>query len=218
MLNPDTCPHLHTMRALVERLLVGDCDGVGGTVYLTSGAVQSHRGHLAGMVRPRRFDRSRSAMPDPVDQKWIESKQNYLSGASMLVSRRFLQVTGPLREDYFLYCEEVEWCIRAVNHGLRLAFSPDALVLHFEGTTTGSSAAMKQRAKLPIFIGERNQILLSIRDHFPLRFPIAVVAALIVNYPAVWEKRCLAPTLVRIGGMEGGVGKRTGPSSMVESR
>ena len=34
---------------------------------------------------------------------------NYILGASILAGRRFLEVAGPMREDYFLYAEEVEW-------------------------------------------------------------------------------------------------------------
>ena len=73
-----------------------------------------------------------------VDAQRIETQQNYLNGAAMLVSARFVTVAGPMREDYFLYCEEVEWCLRARALGLTLGFAQAAKVLHYQGTSTGN--------------------------------------------------------------------------------
>ena len=44
VLNPDTEPHPEAMARYVARLQAGDCDAVGGTLYLPSGEVQSHGG------------------------------------------------------------------------------------------------------------------------------------------------------------------------------
>src|ERR1700744_3534209 len=44
ILNPDTVPEPTAMSAQVERLAAGDCDAVGCTIDLSSGAVQSHGG------------------------------------------------------------------------------------------------------------------------------------------------------------------------------
>jgi len=53
---------------------------------------------------------------------------NYILGASMLIDGTFLSRAGHMRDDYFLYCEEVEWCLRA-----RAAWSPDRLCPEFKG-------------------------------------------------------------------------------------
>src|SRR3546814_18211211 len=56
-------------------------------------------------------------LSDQIDPDAIESSINYITGASILVSRAFLKATGPMREDYFLYCDEVDWCLRARANG-----------------------------------------------------------------------------------------------------
>ena len=48
----------------------------------------------------------------------------------MMASRQILETTGPMREEFFLYCEEIDWFLRATALGMRLGFSwPGRLAL-----------------------------------------------------------------------------------------
>jgi GT2 family glycosyltransferase len=86
-----------------------------------------------------------------------------------------------MREEYFLYCEEVEWCLRGLDRGMRLGFAPGALVLHYQGTTTGNPPDIRQRGKTPVYLNERNKILM-VRDLFPARLPFVAVTAFLVIF------------------------------------
>lgn len=177
VLNPDTHPEPQAMALQVARLAVGDCQAVGSTIYLSDGRVQSHGGRWRPWLARAESIGHGSALdliPDPAD---IEQAQNYLNGASMMMSRQFLQTVGPMREEYFLYCEEVEWCLRGGKLGMRLGFAPGARVLHYAGTTTGSYDDMRRRPRGPIYLNERNKMLTT-RDVFPARLPIAALASL----------------------------------------
>lgn len=70
-------------------------------------------------------------LPAP-DPKLIE----FISGASMVASRKFYENVGPLQEGYFLYYEEVDWALRRGN--LPLVYCADAIVYHKAGTSIGS--------------------------------------------------------------------------------
>lgn len=176
ILNPDTEPGCETMARLAARLRVGDCDAVGSTIYLPDGRVQSHGGRWRGWLARAESMGHGSQLSDHPRTTDIEERQNYLNGASMMVGRRFVNATGPMQEEYFLYCEEVEWCLRGLKRGMRLGYAADAAVLHHAGTTTGSYASMRSRPKLPIYLNERNKILTT-ADIFPVRLPVAVVAS-----------------------------------------
>jgi GT2 family glycosyltransferase len=108
----------------------------------------------------------------------LETRINYIVGASMLITRDFHQRTGKMREDYFLYCEEVEWCLRAIRQGERLGYAPDAVVLHAQGTATGGGGALKTRSRAAIYLSERNRILLT-RDVFPGHLAITAPLSLL---------------------------------------
>ncbi|WP_082602082.1 glycosyltransferase family 2 protein [Phenylobacterium sp. Root700] len=177
ILNPDTQPSSVAMSLQVSRLLRGDCEAVGSTIYLADGRVQSHGGRWRSWLARAEsigFGSDLSVIPS---MDAIEKEQNYLNGASMMVSRRFVDAYGRMREDYFLYCEEVEWCLRAMGQGARLGFAADAHVLHYAGTTTGSYDDITRRPRAPVYLNERNK-LLTTRDRFPLLLPVAALASL----------------------------------------
>lgn len=181
VLNPDTVPDANALERLVCRLARGDCDLVASTVHYANGLVESRGGRWnPWLARAVSLDHGTpSGAPSSVSH--LERQANYASGASMLVSRHFLECVGPMREEYFLYAEEVEWCLRGVARGMKLGIAADALVLHHQGTTTGSVTDITKRARMPVYLDERNKMLLT-RDLFPVRMPIAAVAAFILLF------------------------------------
>ena len=179
VLNPDTYPSPDALGRMVDRLERADCDAVGNTVILMNGRVQSHGG-LWRKAFARAVSIGYGAPADVApDPKAIEASQNYLNGASMLVSRRFIEVAGLMDDRYFLYCEEVEWCLRAKARGLRLGYAADASVMHEQGTSTGHGPDLKSRSRLSVYLGERNRLILT-RDLYPVLLPAAAAAALLL--------------------------------------
>lgn len=177
VLNPDTEAEPGALAALLARLAKGDCDAVGGTIYLPNGTVQSHGGLWQTALGRAVSIGYGSRLDDAVDAATVEPRLSFLSGACMLVGRRFFETVGPMREDYFLYCEEVEWFLRGRMKGMRLGFAPDARVLHNAGSTTGSNEAFNRMPKTPVYLNERNRILLT-RDLWPAMAPVVAVGAL----------------------------------------
>jgi hypothetical protein len=128
----------------------------------------------------------------------------------MLVSRRFVETAGPMREDYFLYCEEVEWCLRAQRAGLTLGFAPGALVLHHQGTTTGNTAAIAEKTRAPVYLNERNKVLLT-RDLYPVRLPLVALATLAVTLARFAKRRAWRQLGYAFDGWKAGVAGQRGP-------
>jgi N-acetylglucosaminyl-diphospho-decaprenol L-rhamnosyltransferase len=209
LLNPDTEAEPQALAALVNRLERG-YHAVGGTVYFSNGRVQSHggvwRSWLARAVSLGNGD-TLEASPDV---EIIERKLMYLSGASMLVGRDFLQLVGPMPEDFFLYCEEVDWCLHALSYGAKLGFSNNARVLHHQGTTTGHSQGLKTRSKLSVYLDERNKMLITKR-HFPVRLLVAAPAALVLMGMRYLRKGALRQFGYGIAGWYAGLQGESGP-------
>jgi GT2 family glycosyltransferase len=59
-----------------------------------------------------------------------------ISGACMMVRREMIADIGPLDEEYFLHCEDLDWCMRARQHGWKILFVPDAKVVHQKGVSS----------------------------------------------------------------------------------
>ncbi|NWA02622.1 glycosyltransferase family 2 protein [Pseudomonas gingeri] len=56
-----------------------------------------------------------------------------ISGACMLVKREAIENVGLWDEDYFLHCEDLDWCMRFRQAGWSILFVPDARITHVFG-------------------------------------------------------------------------------------
>lgn len=71
---------------------------------------------------------------------------DYVVGASMFMRRAVLETIGLLAEEYFLYCEEIDWATRMKRQmpEMTLGYAPESLVYHQEGASTQTSDRTKK--------------------------------------------------------------------------
>jgi len=67
----------------------------------------------------------------------------YAHGAAMFVPRAVLESVGAMREDYFLYYEELDWSERMRTAGYEIWLQPQARIYHKESATMQSFNALK---------------------------------------------------------------------------
>jgi len=79
----------------------------------------------------------------------------YLTGCCLLARREVWEKVGPLDESYFIYAEDVDWCLRARRAGYRLLFVPTARLWHEVSASSGAASPWKiyqrTRANLTLF-------------------------------------------------------------------
>jgi GT2 family glycosyltransferase len=79
----------------------------------------------------------------------------YLTGCCLLARREVWEKVGPLDERYFIYAEDVDWCLRARRAGYRLLFVPTARLWHEVSASSGAVSPWKiyqrTRANLTLF-------------------------------------------------------------------
>lgn len=211
VLNPDTLPEPKALAGKV-RVLEGGCDAVGCTLLRPDGSVQSRGGRWRRLIARGESLGIGEDATTPVNPKEIEAAQDYLNGAAMLVSRRFVEGNGLMREDYFLYCEEVEWFLRAQGRGLKLGFSPDAFVVHAQGATTGAGRGLRNAARLPTFLESRNRLLLT-RDCFPAWLPLVAACTSLWVALRYARARAWTPLSQALAGLRAGLRNERGPPS-----
>ena len=174
VLNPDTIPGVGTLEAMVADMETRVLDATGGPIVLPSGLLRTCGGRWnRWLACPIAIGMDRPADAVPIAAN-VEKDLAFISGASLLVGYRFIESAGLMREDYFLYGEEVEWCLRAIRQGMKLGFSPRGKVLHYQGTTTGSGHDLARQGRLPIYFNERNRVLI-LHDTEPA--PIVAIGA-----------------------------------------
>jgi GT2 family glycosyltransferase len=92
-----------------------------------------------------------------------EESLDFISGANMVASRLFIERTGLMVEDYFLYYEEVDWAARRGD--LPLLYCPEALVYHVGGTTIGTGSTNRRPSPFANFFNYRNRMRYMWRFH-----------------------------------------------------
>lgn len=60
----------------------------------------------------------------------------WLSGACIVVRKSVIEKSGELNEDWFMYAEDMEWCLRMTRDGWRLYHIPDVTVDHLLGASS----------------------------------------------------------------------------------
>jgi hypothetical protein len=176
ILNPDTSPTPSALGALVDRARTGGFDITGGRfVDPDTRKVQLYGGCWRPLIA-RGYNIGRGEPEDAVpDTAAIEARMSYVGGACMLVTRRYFETIGRMRDDYFLYCEEIDWCLR--RGALRLGYAHDCIVYHAHGTTIGSSSDRRRRSRLSVYLDERNKLLLT-RRCYPALYPLVLLTTL----------------------------------------
>jgi GT2 family glycosyltransferase len=101
----------------------------------------------------------------------VEESLTYVPAASMLVSREFIGVVGPMEESYFLYAEELDWSLRNANR-FKMAWAPDSIVFHKEGASIGTRSGGRA-SELSIYYQNVN-ILRVVRQFAPLYLPMTL--------------------------------------------
>jgi GT2 family glycosyltransferase/nucleoside-diphosphate-sugar epimerase len=56
-----------------------------------------------------------------------------ISGAFMFVRRSAMEYVGLMDENYFMHCEDLDWCMRFRQAGFTILFVPDAEIVHIKG-------------------------------------------------------------------------------------
>ncbi len=150
LLNPDTVTHPGACRLLYDTLMArADVGIVGARLTFADGSFQ----HSAF-----RFPDLRQLWCEffPAPSRFIDGSFNgryprdcyagdapfavdFPLGATMMLKREVIAQSGLFDEDFFMYCEEVDWAWRIRNLGWRALCVPRAHVTHIGGGSTSQA-------------------------------------------------------------------------------
>lgn len=101
-----------------------------------------------------------------------------ISGACMLVRREAMAQVGLWDEEYFLHCEDLDWCMRFRGAGWKILFVPAARIVHHQGTCSRSR---------PFFVEwhKHKGMIRYYRKFFSRQYPGGLMALVIVG---VWMR------------------------------
>lgn len=111
-----------------------------------------------------------------------------VTGCFMLVRRDAIEQVGMMDEQFFMYCEETDWCYRFRKKGWNVLFAPTGQIIHLGGQSTAQRPVamivqlrlsilkfIKKHYSRPAYITARFLVAL----FFALRLPVWLVKALV---------------------------------------
>ena len=186
LLNNDTVVDTDALTRLVERIDLQPSVGMCGStirLYHDPDKIQALGGgyYFRWIGLPWHYGRFR-IWGKKIDQRRAEMWMNYVEGASMLISRKFVEEIGLMCEDYFLYFEEADWAVRAKGR-FKLAYARQSIVYHKVGASIGTSSNPAKKSMVCDYFNIRNRILFTKR-FFPAALPtiyLGLLGALLVR-------------------------------------
>lgn len=171
LLNPDTITQPGATRALYDALTRSPKIGlVGAQLAYGDGTFQHGAFGFPGLRQlwveffptPGRFieggfngryaqSQYASGQPFPVD---------FVLGATWMIKREVIEQVGIFDEDFFMYCEEVDWAWRIKSAGWQVVSVPQARVTHLVGQSTSQAGP---RSIINLWTSR----LLLFRKHYP---------------------------------------------------
>ena len=98
----------------------------------------------------------------------------WITGCALMINKRVLKKVGLLDKDFFMYIEDVDWCIRARKAGFNLIYTPYAEIWHIGSKTTTESF----KKSFQIYYGYRNKLFVISKNTKNLEYMYVLFVAL----------------------------------------
>lgn len=160
LLNNDTLIEDDTIPKLLKVLWSNHQFGIVGTkivntdnkIWFAGGYLDKNR-YTAGHYG---FDKRKNTPED--------NKVDFISGCAMLVKREVFEKIGLLDERFFLYYEDVDFCVRAIRSGYDIIYIPEGLIYHRSERATNYLAAYYQERNHLLFVEKNAPVQIKFRE------------------------------------------------------
>lgn len=150
LLNPDTVTHRGATKRLYNELLArSDVGVVGARLTFADGRFQHSAFRFPGLrqIWAELFPTAGRLLEGSFNGRYPRRlyagdqafEVDFTLGATMMLKREVVEQSGIFDEDFFLYCEEVDWAWRIKNLGWRIFCVPTAHVTHIGGSSTSQA-------------------------------------------------------------------------------
>ena len=159
LLNPDTLVRPGAVLALFEFMDAHPAAGIAGSrledpdgrpqrsAFRFPGVLSELETGVRLSVVSRMLDRFVVAPPPPD----YACEVDWVAGASMIIRRAVFDRVGLLDEKYFMYYEEVDFCLRAKRAGWPCWYVPASRVVHLVGQSSGVTDEKKPKKRRPAY-------------------------------------------------------------------
>jgi GT2 family glycosyltransferase len=155
-LNPDTKVKAGAGAELIAAMNKNDLQIVGSRLEDADGTLQCSHFNFPGILselssglRLGVFDRLLKKHLVRTDPSSSPVQTDWLAGASFMVSNKYINKIGLIDDAYFLYFEELDFCLQGQRNNMPCWYIPSSKVYHAVGAATGISDHRKKAPRRP---------------------------------------------------------------------
>ncbi len=78
---------------------------------------------------------------DYTDAYAKETRVDFASGCCMLIPKKIFSNVGFLPEEYFMYCEDMDFCIMVTRAGYEIHYVPESVIYHCVSSSSGGEGS-----------------------------------------------------------------------------
>ena len=157
LLNPDTVVRPNALRELVAFMDAHPKAGLAGSRLEHPDGKAQQSAFRFPTVLSELEDGSRFGIASRLLSRWVVARPvpesacevDWVAGASMIVRKSVFDAIGLLDEAYFMYFEEVDFCLRAKQAGWPCWYVPQSRVVHLVGQSSGVTDFKQARKRRP---------------------------------------------------------------------
>ncbi|PKH85167.1 glycosyltransferase family 2 protein [Colwellia sp. Bg11-28] len=155
-LNPDTKVKAEAGTELIRAMKENSFHIVGSRLEDDDGTLQCSHFNFPGIIselsaglRLGIFDKIVKKHLVRAEPSNTPIQADWLAGASFMVSNKYIKKIGLIDDDYFLYFEELDFCLQGKRNNMPCWYIPSSKVYHAVGAATGISDHRKKAPRRP---------------------------------------------------------------------
>lgn len=152
LLNNDTVVEKDFLNQLVENTIENEKIGIAVPKinYYSNRDVIWYAGGYINKLRGSGF----TSGVGELDSKYLVNKYvTFATGCCLLIKIDVIKQIGPMDEKYFLYLEDVDYCLRTLDTGYKILFVAKSKIYHKESISTKKNNAFR-----PLYYVTRNRL------------------------------------------------------------
>lgn len=159
LLNPDTVVRPGAIKALIDFMVQNPEVGIAGSRLEDPDGTPQHSAFRFISILSELDSSLRIGMVSKLLSRWVIAppvsetphQTDWVAGASMIIRREVFESIGLLDENYFMYFEEVDFCLNARRAGWTCWYVPQSRVVHYVGQSSGVTDTKAPPKRLPTY-------------------------------------------------------------------
>ncbi|TVQ46370.1 MAG: glycosyltransferase [Gloeocapsa sp. DLM2.Bin57] len=159
LLNPDTIVRSEAIATLVQFMEKHSDIGIAGSRLEDPDGKPQRSAFRFHSILSEFEGGMRLGMVSQLLSKWkvapevsdVDCRTDWVAGASMIIRLEVFKDVGLLDEEYFMYYEEVDFCLQAKRKGWSCWYVPESRVVHFVGQSSGVTNTKITPKRRPLY-------------------------------------------------------------------